>query len=593
MVAAKITTFGGMIPAVDETLLPDTAASVAQNCWLYSGKVIGLPQPKKVRDNTVPGVGRVFRIPNQYSNAGYLFDSLWLEFLDPYTDVVRAPVFGDTHDRYYWVSSALSPRYNTRARIENGDPPLLLGVPSPPDPPAVVPSGGASSITVSRAYVYTWVTEYGEESAPSPPALEEGKQDDVWALTIPAPAPGVTSGRNITKTRIYRTVTSTAGVATYFFVAEIDLATLVYNDSADDAVVTGNEQLSTFEWTPPPEDLQGWVLMPNGILAAWRDNELWFSEPYRPHAWPVSYVQTVEYPVVGLGVTNQTLVVPTLGTPVTASGSTPTAITTSKINAFEPCTSRGSIMSAPEGVYFASPNGLMLVGPGTIQNITRSLITRDKWQQYTGSARFRSARLGTAYYGFGSVVPGVFQEGTFEPSAFANEDYTGAHNGVLIDPMNQTVAFTLLHSEDPMFGIQNDAWSGEVFLLRNDEVQWIDQRDDESPVEVALWRSKSFNTPMGKNFGAIKVDFTVPPATPAQNPVRNVAEDQTLAEDQYGVIRFYADDRLVMTRELRRSGELFRGPSGFKAEYWQFEIEARVKITSVHFATTSKELASA
>jgi hypothetical protein len=46
-----------------------------------------------------------------------------------------------------------------------------------------------------------------------------------------------------------------------------------------------------------------------------------------------------------------------------------------------------------------------------------------------------------------------------------------------------------------------------------------------------------------------------------------------------------------MTRELRESGEMIRLPSGFTADFWQFEIEARVHISSLQIATSAKELA--
>ena len=41
------------------------------------------------------------------------------------------------------------------------------------------------------------------------------------------------------------------------------------------------------------------------MIAGWKDNEVWFCEPYRPHAWPVKYVVNVDYPIVGLGTIDQ------------------------------------------------------------------------------------------------------------------------------------------------------------------------------------------------------------------------------------------------------------------------------------------------
>lgn len=64
----------------------------------------------------------------------------------------------------------------------------------------------------------------------------------------------------------------------------------------------------------------------------------------------------------------------------------------------------------------------------------------------------------------------------------------------------------------------------------------------------------------------------------------------TLSTQPFGVVRLYADGNLVFTRELLTSGEQFRLPSGFKAQFWQIEFEARVKIFSVQMATSAKEL---
>lgn len=589
MGAINTTVFGGMVPAVDTRLLPDTAAAEAENAWLYSGKLIGLPEYKTLHTGA-SATNYAYRIPKAYSNSAYMYDSTWLEFENPDTTIVRSPVHDDAHDRHYWVSSTEDPKYNTLDRILNGDGAWMLGVPTPGSV-SVAPAGGTSSTTVSRAYAVTWVSAYGEEGAPATTDAVTGKQDDTWTVTLPTPAAGdLGVARNLTTARIYRTITSSAGVATYFFVAEVDIEDGTYDDTATDAEVSANDQLESAAWTPPPADLQGFLLMPNGIMASWRDNELWFSEAYRPHAWPAAYVLTTEYPIVGLGIVNQTLVVCTLGYPVTAYGSNPAYITTSSLTTHEPCISRGSIVSSPEGVYYASPNGLVLVVPGRAENITRDLVTRDTWDSLTAGAPLRAARLGTGYFAFGTVQPGVFNEDSFDEDSFAQEDFAGAYVGLLIDPHNRQVAMSLLSSDTPVSSVSPDPWSGDVLIVRGGEVEWLDMRDDTPTYEPARWRSKVYQTQDKANFGAMRVYFEVPDNTPTQNPVRNTNTEQTLAADQYGLVRLWADDRLVMTRELRTSGELWKLPAGFKADYWQFEVEARVKVLSVQVASSTKEL---
>lgn len=578
-----------MIPAVDEQLLPNNAASLSQNAWVYSGRLAGMNVPELVYTCSSSAITKIFRLPNNFNDN--ILDTTWIEFQNLDTDVVRAPVIGDTFERYYWASTSAAPRYNTEARMRAGNASYLLGIPSPVAA-TLGAAGGVSAITVARAYVSTYVSAYGEEGPPSPPVNLTGKVDDVWTVTLGAASSLDTDDRNLTHRRIYRTITSSNGVATYFLVTELPIATTSYADSLTDTVVSANAQLQTTAWTAPPADLKGLCAMPNGMLAGWRENELWFCEPYRPHAWPAAYVTAVEFPIVGLGVIGQTLVVCTEGFPSAATGINPASISLSKLSVYEPCLSRGSIVSAPEGVYYASQNGLVLVGGGTVRNITREMITKDKWQELVSVATLRAVRLGTAYYAYGSARAGSFEPLSFATTAFAQDDFRGAYNGILIDPQNGRVAFNVLYSEIATTNVMSDVWSGEVMIIREGAVYWLNIGDSSPTHEVFRWRSKKFQLESKKNLSAIRVYFSIPGTSPALNPVRNTALVQEVGADRYGVVRIYADDRLVQTWELRTSGELVRLPSGFKAEFWQFEFEARVEITSVQVADTIEGLKS-
>lgn len=759
MVAFKVNLFGGMIPAFADELIPDNAATHSVNAWLYSGNLVGLPAlrrlfPSNAPDLLDPTTTKVYRIPVDYARSTYLFDSIWMQFSDINTDVVRAPVFDDVHDRYYWAPSPNGPMYNTRARIEAGlipdtfeeeFGPWRLGINPPGIAPTLVVVGGpvrledvrvatttqgvlnadyvtgktvdgvvlkkddrifvkngvtganghasngirvvadgvggppalatppratdmdtsnefvgkyfkvlegtanagtfwkitnvtapvlgtdpitseeaaALPVTVTRAYVVTWVTVYGEESAPSPPVVATGAQDGVWNLTnLPNPAPldqfaTLNAVRAITHIRIYRTITSSSGVATFFMVDEIPCTQDTYDDSKTDDEVSQNAMLQSYSWTPPPVDLQGLTVMWNGMVAGFRKNELWICEPYRPHAWPVPYVLTMEYPIVGLGVANQLLVVCTSGNPVTVNGAVPSNLNAMKIPKFEPCTSRGSILSSPGGVVYASPNGIVMCGQGDAVVATKELLTRDKWWKHAQEARLRAAWLGEAYYAFGSISPGFVQLGTLlnddpetpdpnNPPAWSDpfndptaerwvqeEDFSKASEGILVDIANQRVAFNLLTSNDvAVTNVQNDLWSGELLSIRDGVVYWLSLQDDNPVVEPVLWRSKVMQTLDKRNLGAMRIFFKPTEGLPVLNPQRNNALEQTLGPNQWGLCRVYADGRLVQTRELRVSGELWKLPSGFLADYWQYEVETRLKILSIQTASSAKELAS-
>ena len=58
-----------------------------------------------------------------------------------------------------------------------------LGIPAPLIKPTVGHSGGTGS-AVSRSYVYTFMSDWNEESGPSPASdLNAGKIDDTWAIS--------------------------------------------------------------------------------------------------------------------------------------------------------------------------------------------------------------------------------------------------------------------------------------------------------------------------------------------------------------------------------------------------------------------------
>jgi hypothetical protein len=590
MVALKLQNFGGMIPAVDPHLLPNTSAQYAENAWVLTGAVQGFKALRKIYTPASTGTLKVFRVPIELRDAQRIPNSYWLEFPSANTDVVRSPTSGDQFDRFYWASDVDRPRYNSRARIAVGSPPLILGVPGPTVAPGVTVSGG-SPPDEARAYVYTWVTEFGEEGPPSPPTLVNGAGSGTWNITLTAPDSAATTGRLLSKVRIYRTVSGIGGETDYFFVAEQATNLTTYADTI--ASVTGNRLLESLFWTEPPLDLQGFVTMPNGIIASWRKNEIWFSEPFRPHAWPVTYQINVDAPVIGCGVVGQTLIVCTEGAPYAITGVNPGSMAQSRLATFEPCTARGSIISTPIGVAYSSPNGLVLANASVAVPITRQMLQKEDWAELLYLPTIYAATFNGGYYAFGSTSVGCFSDSGFNTAAFLQQDFSGSFTGAFIDPNDPRVAITKLSQPAPLKNVYNDIWTGEVFILRDDGLFWLDQtRACEEPRQPYIWRSKILESPASQNFEAMRVYFSTHRCSPDLNPVRYTAIDQTLQPDQYGIVRVYADGVLRVARELRESGEFFRLPSGFKATFWQVEIESRVKLESVEIATTARDLRS-
>ncbi len=472
MPAIKLFRFDGMRPGWDSRLIEDNMADYSRDAFLYDGTLIGWRKPKLLHKLANASARAAYRIPVDPYNTTITAPSYWVEFNDANTDVVRNATISDTFQRYYFASPAGPPTYNTLARIAAGNSganqPFLLGVPAPGCPPIVTASGGGGSdgsIQEARAYVITWVTAYGEESAPSAYSLVNAFTDSTWEIDLTSPSQsdmGQTQAptRNIVAANIYRTVTSQGGTATYFFVAQVPINTLTYIDGQGDDVVALNNQLQTIGWGPPPSDLQGMVSMPNGMIAGFRKNEVWFCQPFYPHAWPSSYILTTEYPIVGCGVTGQSLVVCTEGYPVIVAGINPGAMAETHSTVLQPCVSKGSIVSADAGVFYTSPNGLIVCQAGGFTtNFTEGWITRDKWQKLVPPLGIRAVNFLASYFAFGTVAASSAISATGTITSTANYD-----NGDTITVGGVTYTFT-----SPFVNAANNVAVGstEVLSMQN------------------------------------------------------------------------------------------------------------------------------
>lgn len=580
MAAFKIDKFGGQIPAFDERLLPPENATYAENGYLQAGRLEPLAADVDVHTLANPAARFAFRIPKINPGIDNIVDSWWVEFENPDTTVVRSPV-ADTADggRFYWANSTLPPGYTTKARVEAAQPPLILGIPRPAAAPGVSVTGG-STPTGTRGYVYTWVSGSGEEGQPSPPTVATGNLSGTWNITVTAPTVLDTTNRNLTHTRIYRTEADAEGNAEFFFVAQLPIATLAFADNISSDIVASSEQLQSEDWSPPPDDLRGMVSMPNGMIAGWRENEIWFCEPYRPHAWPSKYVINVEFDIVGFGTIDQNLMVLTAGQPYVASGTHPELMVLRQVQPLEPCTAQGSIVSTPNGVLYTSYNGLILIGPAGGKNLTFDIIRKDEWFKLVNLATVHATYFMNGYYCYSGAVEGVFQtqpppdEDCFQEDFVQLEDYTGTQVGAHINLTDARLGYMTLTCDSPTFNVMLDMWTGETLVLRSGKVFHVDRRAD-MPRQSYKWRSKIIQQNYKENFAAVKVFFDNP-----RGPAPTVPT----------VFRYYADNRLKYTRPITKSGEQFRLPSGFKADWVQFELEGQLMIFNLQVATSAREL---
>jgi hypothetical protein len=189
----------------------------------------------------------------------------------------------------------------------------------------------------TRAYFYTLVNDWGEEGAPGfVETISTSVLQNVVALCRIQQS-GDT--RPITAFRLYRSNTSSRGITQYQLVKETGISSTFGNTQGgslaqviDDVEATKlGEVCASDLWEPPQGGLCRLDALPNGVFSAYKNNELHFSVPYRPWAWPSDWIITLPYVITGIMAIGSSVLVTTLGYPYLVGGSYPDSFTAQRI----------------------------------------------------------------------------------------------------------------------------------------------------------------------------------------------------------------------------------------------------------------------
>lgn len=482
MPAIKLQSFDGFLPRRSDYLLEENQAQVADNVKLYSGEIRGwrAPVPIDPAPILVANPETIYRIERPTDQA-----EAWISFQTD-VDIALSPIADTTDGRFYYTGDG-APKKSTFNLAVDGLGPypfasLPLGVVAPITAPTLSETGGSGGLQ-TRVYVYTFISTFGsvkEESAPSPPTSIDAHP---VGATVTVSDLGTTSpmGYNITHKRIYRTIGGSTGID-YRLVAEIPIAQATYTDTIDDVNVPGDPIIS-IDFTEPPPELKGLQVVTGGFLVGFKDNEVWFSEPFFPHAWPAKYVLTTEFRIVGIGVVGGLVVALTERFPEIIYGTAPGALGQEKIPLNEPCASKRSIATDGQAVLYASPNGFVAIGPGIRQRFTDRLFRREEFQAYNPPSMYGRVYDGTYFVYFNSVQEGtgaLLVNSTDIPSLSRLNDFS-------------TAAFVNTRTASMFYvPISDDA---TILEFDADLVEYVQYR----------WRSKKFDLPFPSNLGVIQV----------------------------------------------------------------------------------------
>jgi len=336
-------------------------------------------------------------------------------------------------------------------------------------------------------------------------------------------------------------------------------------DDFDSTALT--EILISDEYDPPPANLQGLVSMQNNILAGFVENEIFFSEPNLPHAWPREYSIILEHPVVGLAIINGSLLVLTESYPYIIQGSDPASgLSVNRIDAQYPCLSAKSIVSLSFGVLFASHGGLAAFSAfGGPQIATKFNYNDDTWEQSLDPTTIVASFYDDVYFASHSQGSFVFERDERIGGLFVDCDATFTSSWY--DALGGNMYFT-------------SGTSGDIY-------QWDNLNQPPTTME---WKSKVIKTKDMINLGAARViaDYAGTTST-TENWEAVTANWNTTVLGWSGLnditFRMWVDKELLFTTTLS-DGNMFRLPTGYRTDTFEFAVEGNIRIRAIHLAET-------
>jgi len=371
-----INTFGGLIPKYSEHSLPDNAAVAAHNVKLHNGRLEAWRERAVIEQTTSDALS--FHV----WGCCYLHWASCVKATEYLPDYNRLYVTGRKAYPEVVTSVACVPEY------------LRLGVPAPTSALVAVGVETCGETVDHRSYVYTYVNQFGEESAPSPASVSLSIADR-GAVTlsgfVSAPA-----GYGIVAVNLYRTATGFRTgtekeqelVTDYLLVTTLADGVRSYVDDA--SIRNLGYALTTRENTPPPDDLRHIChITGTGSLVGVTNNQVYFSEDYEPANWPARYVKTLKANIVNMVASEDTVFITTDSTPYVIRGlynqQNPMLKDYRNVDVSLPDIGCGYVCSmivTPFGAIYASLNGLVLLrSDATFNILTASWFSSEEWRR--------------------------------------------------------------------------------------------------------------------------------------------------------------------------------------------------------------------
>ena len=546
----RLTAMNGLEVAQDKRLIDPTRAEVALDCQVREGVI----EPTRVAKRITPTLSSEVDAPWLTSAPDRAREHPNFVSGQTHASIALLPTddIGDNERVLSAVDGSVYYKQGNAAQILAG-----IGAPN-----IAMEDGGGTVQTdepqVERYFVMTEFNEFGQESAPGPVLGPIKMNVNVGSRLLDIPANYVV-GAFTTGARVYVSNGSING-AGYFFCAELAARPIPGQTIANVTAATMRDaqvRLVTQDLFPPPFGLTHLKTLASGSVAAIKEASLVYSDPVYQYGFPPNFAIPLEAQPMGIGLLDQTQVVPTDIRPYLVQGTQPGEMFARMTDIPHACKSDRSVCEMPGSVGFASEDGYIVISAAGHENITAQTWTPKQWR------KFRPESILAVYFDLQLVL--FFDDGAgyrgslwFSPGSAPVERSVWA-SGAYVDPYRAKMYFrqgTFIYSSDDI-----DAQDTGLSYGRDREFSLPTQ-----PLQY-LWRSKTFRYSKPNSIGVIQAS----------------GQDLSLA------VTVIADGRrltpLTVTANQRR-----RVPGGFKAYEWAFEFEGSGRLDGFEAATTPKEL---
>ena len=364
--------------------------------------------------------------------------------------------------------------------------------------------------------------------------------------------------------------------------------------------------LSTGDNDAPPAKLSGIRLTNNNILIGFFDNQLCFSEPNSPHAWPIKHRITFDSNIVSVEPISGYIIVLTDSYPYAVSGNDPATMVVSRVDTRYPCLSKRSAVNMGYGVVYATHGGLAVytLAKG-LELVTALIHDWDTWDDDVTPSAIVGHFYNGKYFGTHPDKSFIFEADPKVGGYFSTitETFTAAWT----DQVTNKLYFTKDATGDILEWDNEDQlllpmeWKSKAITLKTylnlgaarviadyttstDEIAAVDTYNTEATAgNVTAWAN---NDELGTyNLGMYDECATYNGDCVTTN--HKVVLDTTCV-----TFTLWANKKLKF-QTVVCSSEVFRLPSGYRSDTYEIGVSGSARVRAIHIGETPYGLRSA